>query len=546
MQPIQRPRVILRSLRHAITSILKHRVRIGSSFLVPIYTILSLLTLLILTIVFTVLHQKELMRQSELRSHHRYASTINDIFYEGCNVPAQETTRANASLVMLARNQEVEDVVKSMKSLERHFNQWYKYPWVFLNDEEFTQEFKDEVKRHTQAECLFGHIEEENWDFPQDVKNTWAFKEGIESQGDRGIMYGSMESYHKMCRFYSGFFYKHPLVRQFEWYWRVEPDVEFFCDITYDPFVKMAQSGKKYGFTILIRELFETVPNLFRHTKAFLSKNNIKPKSSWELFVENYRNRWKMSNSEKLNTVYKNMRYTYEVLERAREVILRDTLVKRITFEKNLPISDDSKIPEKQLDALINLATQRSRLPTLQGETMENEDYNLYHFWSNFEIARVDLWDNPVYEAYFQYLESVGGFFTERWGDAPVHSLAVGFLLDFQEVHYFRDIGYQHTTIRHCPANSPNQLKYEAAKDYTPVFDPKFEKFWSKTDPIKDYGVGCRCRCPTSGEDIEDTDDDFLKRWFELVDDNRKEKKQLNIVKQERKVKDKLKKEGII
>ena len=63
-------------------------------------------------------------------------------------------------------------------------------------------------------------------------------------------MYGSMVSYHKMCRFYSGMFYKHPEVAKLEWYWRIEPDVEFFCDITYDPFFEMKKAGKSYGFTI--------------------------------------------------------------------------------------------------------------------------------------------------------------------------------------------------------------------------------------------------------------------------------------------------------
>jgi hypothetical protein len=29
-------------------------------------------------------------------------------------------------------------------------------------------------------------------------------KEGIRKQGDAAIMYGGMESYHHMCRFYSG------------------------------------------------------------------------------------------------------------------------------------------------------------------------------------------------------------------------------------------------------------------------------------------------------------------------------------------------------
>ncbi|CRL30316.1 Glycosyl transferase, family 15 [Penicillium camemberti] len=35
-----------------------------------------------------------------------------------------------------------------------------------------------------------------------------------------------------MCRFYSGQFYKHPLLLKYEWYWRLEPEIKYFCDIT--------------------------------------------------------------------------------------------------------------------------------------------------------------------------------------------------------------------------------------------------------------------------------------------------------------------------
>jgi hypothetical protein len=28
------------------------------------------------------------------------------------------------------------------------------------------------------------------------------------------------------------FFYKHPLLAKYEWYWRLEPEITYFCDIT--------------------------------------------------------------------------------------------------------------------------------------------------------------------------------------------------------------------------------------------------------------------------------------------------------------------------
>lgn len=34
-----------------------------------------------------------------------------------------------------------------------------------------------------------------------------------------------------LTRFYR-FFYKHELLAKYEWYWRVEPEIKYFCDIT--------------------------------------------------------------------------------------------------------------------------------------------------------------------------------------------------------------------------------------------------------------------------------------------------------------------------
>lgn len=53
--------------------------------------------------------------------------------------------KANATLVVLCRNSELEGVLRSMGHMERRFNKKYGYPWVFLNEERFTEEFKTYV-----------------------------------------------------------------------------------------------------------------------------------------------------------------------------------------------------------------------------------------------------------------------------------------------------------------------------------------------------------------------------------------------------------------
>ena len=78
-----------------------------------------------------------------------------------------------------------------------------------------------------------------------------------------GVLYGTSESYRHMCRFNSGFVFDHPLLKDYDWYWRIEPKVQFFCDFEYDPFLYMQDTGKLYSFVITLREIAETVPSLF-------------------------------------------------------------------------------------------------------------------------------------------------------------------------------------------------------------------------------------------------------------------------------------------
>jgi len=95
-------------------------------------------------------------------------------------------------------------VIQSVKSIERHFNRWFHYPYVFLNDGDFNSTFKEVITNYTSGPAEFGTIDPTMWGYPDWVDVNTA-KEGIRKQGDQVIMYGGMESYHHMCRFYSGY-----------------------------------------------------------------------------------------------------------------------------------------------------------------------------------------------------------------------------------------------------------------------------------------------------------------------------------------------------
>lgn len=427
------------------------------------------------------------------------SSQIDSPFNVGCSVPDSSQPRANASLVVLARNSEVLDVVKSMKSMERHFNQWYNYPWVFLNDEPFDDTFKETVAKYTTSEIEFGTIPASEWDFNEGDKNLIA--ESIESQGDRRILYGNLESYHKMCRFYSMSFYKHELVKKREWYWRVEPDVEFYCDLTYDPFVEMELRGKKYGFTVMIGELYYTVPGLFRETKAFLKKSGLNVGNAWRLFVDGPK--YTSSTNKKYDGNSKQ-----EILQQIEDEL---TLKRFLQMKKK----KDHHVGEFNNELIKKLFRNSVKLPLLNEDRMDREEYNLCHFWSNFEIAKTEIFTSPQYQAYFEHLDASGGFYKERWGDAPVHLLAVGMLLNLEDIHYFRDIGYTHSVLTHCPANAPQkQLPYEQSDRYT------FKGKEPAPDKPRARGVGCRCRCPSKYKEIEDYGSACIRDWAKRTANN--------------------------
>lgn len=284
-------------------------------------------------------------------------------------------SKENAVLLVLCRNSDADGICSSLRELEEQFNRKYDYPYVFLNNEEFTQEFKDKISKVTSSKVSYGLLTKEQWGPPPwiDAEKT---QKAMDEMVEKDIIYGGSLNYRNMCRFFSGFFYKHELVKNYDYYWRIEPDVNFYCKMNYDPFEFLKKNDKLYGFVITIREFMETIPSL-----------------------------WKTS---------------LEFLEKHRNILKNNEIMGFIL--------DDKKT------------------------------YNGCHFWSNFEIASFEFFRSEIYQKYFDFLDKAGGFYYERWGDAPVHSIAATLFLGKNKIYFFDDIGYRHNVYQHCP-KSPSRQK---------------------------------------------------------------------------------------
>lgn len=177
--------------------------------------------------------------------------------------------RMNATFVTLARNSDVWDIAKSIRQIEDRFNRRYHYDWVFLNDADFDDTFKKVTTSLVSGKTHYGKIPKEHWGFPDFIDTDKAAKVR-EDMRNRKIIYGDSISYRHMCRFESGFFFWQELMLNYEYYWRVEPSVELFCDVHYDPFRYMHENKKKYSFVLSLYEYIDTIPTLWESTKKFI------------------------------------------------------------------------------------------------------------------------------------------------------------------------------------------------------------------------------------------------------------------------------------
>lgn len=296
--------------------------------------------------------------------------------------PEIKYERANATFMTLARNEDLPALRETIRNYEDRFNKKFNYPWIFINDKEFTPEFKKQISNIVSGEVQFEIIPKKYWELPGNIDKDLAKQNRIKSRTK--MMYGESETYRFMCRFFSGLFYQMEVMKKYQYVWRVEPETKLYCDVNYDVFKFMKENDKTYGFTVTLREFPQTIPTLWDHVLKFI-----------ELYP-GYLN------------------------------------------ENNFLdfISED-----------------------------RGGHYSLCHFWSNFEIVNMDFYRSEAYSAFFNYLDLQKGFFYERWGDAPIHSIAVSLFLDKSQIHFFNDIGYYHSPMSNCPIDDDIWSKNNCACD---------------------------------------------------------------------------------
>ncbi|KAF7369870.1 Glycosyltransferase family 15 protein [Mycena sanguinolenta] len=328
-----------------------------------------------------------------------YRTGIPEKYYAMANT----SERASAVIVILARNRDLAGVLSSMIQFESKFNHKFGYPYVFLNEVPFTEEFKRNTSVATAARVQFGLVPPEHWYQPDWIDEARASavrqRMGPRLYGGRFLLLLSRDCLIWRAKIQTAshiatcvgsnpglFFFRHELLKPYKYYWRyvyppkfrtclmvgrVEPDVKFYCDIDFDPFRFMEGEDKKYAFTISFPEFKWTIKGLWPAVKYFMKANP--------------------------------------------ELISPDNAMGMLT----------------------------DRTGTY---------YNRCHFWSNFEIASLELWRSEAYLKFFEFLDSRGCTQSQpqRWGDAPIHSFGAALFARKDQIvrtHLLHKIYFTHESL---------------------------------------------------------------------------------------------------
>lgn len=174
----------------------------------------------------------------------------------------------------------------------------------------------------------------------------------------------------------------------------------------------MRDNNMSYGFNIALLEDERAIPSLWERTKGFLKAN-------------------------------------------------RDIL------DKKAELSWLLHMPKDDQDVDMVNGNDKQEFPGI--DVVLDSEYNNCQFYSNFEVGSLAFFRGEKNMAYFDYLDKEGGFFYERLGDAPVHTLSVSMFVPKSQVWFFRDIGYSHSICQQCPPHefdTSTSKKHNLGRDY--------------------------------------------------------------------------------
>ena len=246
---------------------------------------------------------------------------------------------------------------------------------ILFHEKSFDETYKNRVRALSNGNIIFQEIEFKVPEYskqeiadhiPEFYPHPTHAKNGPHGETyfkEHGCFHpGFTMGYRHMCRFFSGWMYDQPILKNYEYYLRLDTDSFVLSMVPYDIFEWMRNNKCEYGFIdqAVQQDNPMVVEGLWKTIETWVDSNNIQ--------------------------VYK-------------------------------PIS---QIPDGRM------------------------------FYTNFEVGKVSSFTTgSAYYNFYNFIDSVGGIYTKRWGDAPIKFLGVTLFVSPQTIKAVRGFIYQHGAVYH-------------------------------------------------------------------------------------------------
>lgn len=167
--------------------------------------------------------------------------------------------KIRAAAIALVREEDMEDLILTLRDYEKNYNNEKHRDILIFSETEWSPQAWKKLTTSCESKIYFHLIDEEAWGVPDHID-----KERFHQVLTEREYYGNTENYRKMCRFFAGKLWQLPVIKKYDYIWRLDSHVRFLCPFTFDPFEALENSHAIYGYTIPSVEAPHTVPTLFK------------------------------------------------------------------------------------------------------------------------------------------------------------------------------------------------------------------------------------------------------------------------------------------
>ncbi|KAH7261506.1 nucleotide-diphospho-sugar transferase [Fusarium redolens] len=380
------------------------------------------------------------------------------LFVCGSALPSSADAPLKAALVTLVQEDDLTATLFSIQQIEDKFNNRHLYDWVFFSVQGLPDRFKELTSNATNATCIFEVIPEENWNMPGWTDHS-QLSDSHEINSDcNPKSFKPIADIRQMKRWSSAPFANERRLRNYEWFWRVEPGASLSQDIPFDVFRYMRDNGIAYGFN-----------------RAVLGQANLYHLSRVKSFIDKHP----------------------ELLHKEADITW--------LIENGTGLAIQSGSSDDSSEGLVDEGSDKlgSRDETAHDSNTKNEGKGaswiggsfatwLSEVYGNslyptFDIGSLAFFRSPHHVAFFDHLDSAGDFQYRRVDDVPVHSLSASMFLPRESVWNFRaqniqlrtQLGLQPTGVGAIPNGDQRIVDYDNTDSGNSVKhknDPEEEK----------------------------------------------------------------------